>query len=131
MPDAKDLVASGIRHLGSNMYFVNVLPEFYEEVSSLLDRLGRTDLSSQLRNLEIVQRCPCTDIGCASFQVSGSTSPDAFEIAPQPRRSTFTKSVDLNADKGKIKLGLDMLGRITSFEILNRPDVRKQLFRRR
>jgi hypothetical protein len=113
------------------MYFVNQLPEFYEEVNGLCERLGRTDLSSQLRNLEIVQRCPCTDFGCASFQVSGSNSPDGFEIAPQQRRSTFTKSVDLNADKGKVKLGLDQLGRITSFEVLNRPDVRKQLFRRR
>ena len=113
------------------MYFVNQLPEFYVEVNSLLERLVRTDLSSQLRNLEIVQRCPCTDMGCASFQVSGSSSPDAFEIAPQARKSTFTKSVDLNPEKGKIKLALDMLGRITAFEILNRPDVRKQLFRRR
>jgi hypothetical protein len=113
------------------MFFVNAMPEFYEEVNGLLDRLGRTDLSSQLRNLEIVQRCPCTDFGCASFQVSGSSTPDAFEIAPQPKRSTFTKLVDLNAKSGKIKLHLDQLGRITSFEVLNRPDVRKQLFRRR
>jgi hypothetical protein len=113
------------------MYFVNVLPEFYEEVSALLDRLGRTDLSSQLKTLEIVQRCPCTDFGCASFQVSASNTPDAFEIAPQQRRSTFTKSVDLNANNGKIKLSVDSLGRITSFEVLNRPDVRKKLFKRR
>jgi hypothetical protein len=113
------------------MFFVNAMPEFYEEVNALLDRLGRTDLSSQLRNLEIVQRCPCTDYGCASFQVAGSNTPDAFEIAPQPKRSTFTRSVDLNAKNGKIKLGLDQLGRITSFEVLNRPDVRKQLFKRR
>lgn len=113
------------------MFFVNAMPEFYEEVNGLLEKLGRTDLSSQLRNLEIVQRCPCTDFGCASFQVAGSSTPDAFEIAPQPRRSTFAKSVDINSGKGKIKLNLDMLGRITSFEVLNRPDVRKQLFRRR
>jgi hypothetical protein len=113
------------------MYFVNALPEFYEEVSALLDRLGRTDLSSQLRNLEIIQRCPCTDFGCASFQVSGSSTPDSFEVAPQARRSTFTKSVDLKPDNGKIKLTVDQLGRITSFEVLNRPDVRKKLFKRR
>jgi hypothetical protein len=113
------------------MYLINALPEFYEEVSSLLDRLGRADLSAQLKNLEIVQGCPCTDVGCASFQVAGSNSPDSFEIAPQARRSTFTKKLDLNAEKGKIKIGLDQLGRITSFEVLNRPDVRKQLFKRR
>ena len=113
------------------MFLVNVLPEFYEEVFGLLERLGRSDLSSQLRNLEIVQRCPCSDFGCASFQVAGSSTPDAFEIAPQPKRSTFTKSVDLNAKNGKIKLSLDQLSRITSFEVLNRPDVRKQLFKRR
>ena len=113
------------------MYFVNALPEFYEEVHSLLHRLGRKDLSSQLRKLEISQRCPCTDFGCASFQVSGSSPPDSFEPAPGLKRSTFSTSVDLNAENGKIKLSVDQLGRITSFEVLNRPDVRRQLFKRR
>jgi hypothetical protein len=113
------------------MYFTNALPEFYKEVRSLLDRLKRHDLTSQLRELEIIQLCPCTDFGCASFQVSGSSSPDAFEVTGQSRRSTLTKSVDLNAERGKITLGLDQLGRITAFEVLNRPDVRRKLFRAR
>jgi len=110
---------------------MNALPEFYEEVRSLLVRLERNDLASQLRDLEIVQRCPCTDFGCASFKVSGSTLPDMFEMPGQSRRSTFANSVDLKAERGKIKLGLDQLGRITTFEVVNRPDVRRKLHRRR
>jgi hypothetical protein len=111
------------------MNFKDALPEFYEEMSSVLDEMGRSDLSNQLRYLEIVQKCPCTDFGCASFQVSAITTADSFET-PGSRRSFFTKSLTLNT-KGKIKLGLDQLGRITSFEILNRPDIRRQLFKRR
>jgi hypothetical protein len=111
------------------MNFRNALPEFYEEVRSLLVLIERNDLLGQLKNLEIVQRCPCTEIGCASFKVSGSSSPDTFE-QPGPRRSTFTNSLDLNAERGKIILSTDPLGRITTFEVLNRPDVRRKLLRR-
>jgi hypothetical protein len=113
------------------LYFINALPKLYNEVQSLLDRLERKDLSSQLRSLEITQVCPCTDFGCASFQVSGGNLPDSFELAGGPRLSTISSSVDLNAENGKIKVRLDLLGRITAFEILNRPDVRRQLLKRR
>lgn len=111
------------------MFFIKALPEFYEEVFSLLNRLGRNDLSGQLRNLKIVQRCPCTDFGCASFQVQGSSTPDSFETVSGPRPA-LSSTVDLDAEKGRIRVGVDQLGRIKSFEILNRPDVRRQLFKR-
>jgi hypothetical protein len=104
----------------------NALPEFLDEVESLLLRLNRTDLSSQLRSLEIVERCRCGEVGCGSFRVSGASSPDTFEIA-RPRRSTYARSIDLNSEKGKIILALDQLGRITAFDVRNRPDLRKKL----
>ncbi|HSP06932.1 MAG TPA: hypothetical protein VLR94_07125 [Acidobacteriota bacterium] len=110
------------------MNFRNTLPEFYEEVRSLLGGLGRNDLLSQLNDLEIVWCCPCTDPGCASFTVSGSSSPDSFETAG-PRRSASPKSLNLEAKRGKVIVGTDPLGRIRSIEILNRPDVRRKLFR--
>jgi hypothetical protein len=106
--------------------YVKDLPEFYDEMTAVLDEMGRPDLSAQLKYLEIVQKCPCSDGGCASFQVSALTTADSFEI-PGQRRSFFTKSIQLSNVRGKIKLGLDQLGRITSFEILNRPDIRRKL----
>jgi hypothetical protein len=112
------------------MYMKEALPEFYDEMTSILDEMGRPDLSGQLRYLEIVQKCPCSNGGCASFKVSALTTADTFET-PGPKRSFFTKSLELRNARGKIKLGLDQLGRITSFEILNRPDVRKKLLGRR
>lgn len=110
------------------MNFKNSLPEFCEEVRALVLKMDRHDLAGQLKELEITYRCPCTNPGCASFKVSGSGLPDAFEI-PGTRRSTFTPSVDLNAERGKIHLITDQLGRITAFEVLNRPDVRRKLMR--
>jgi hypothetical protein len=119
-----------LAYYNMDMYFKDILPEFIDEIGPILDQMGRSDLSSQLRRLEIVQRCPCSDMGCASMKVSASTTSDSFET-PGPRRSFFTKSLELKDARGKIKLSLDQLGRITAFEILNRPDVRRQLFKRR
>lgn len=110
------------------MRFKSDLPEFHDEVRSLLLQLGRNDLAGQLGSLQIVYRCPCTNYGCASFKVAGSSSPDGFE-GPQPKRSTFTPSVNLNASKGSVTIITDQLGRITAFEVLQRPDVRRKLLR--
>ena len=110
------------------MNFKNSLPEFYEEVRSLLLKAGRNDLAGQLKDLAIVYRCPCTDFGCASFKVSGSGLPDAFEEAG-PKRSTFTPTFNLNAERGRITIITDQLGRINAFEVLRRPDVRRKLMR--
>ncbi len=112
------------------MHFKTKLPEFHDEVASLLERIQRNDLRSQLPYLEIDQRCPCTDFGCASFTVSGSSISDRFESPGERRRMTFTKKLDIKSDRGKIVLNLDQLGRITGFEVLNRNDVRRQLFKR-
>jgi hypothetical protein len=112
------------------MFLREALPEFYDELTSILDEMGRPDLSGQIRYLEIVQKCPCSDGGCASFQVSAHSTADSFET-PGARSSFYTKAIQLTNVRGKIKLGLDQLGRITSFEILNRPDIRKKLLRRR
>lgn len=111
------------------MNFRNSLPEFYEEVRSLLVRMERMDLLGQLKDLEIVQLCPCTEIGCASFKVSGSSSPDVFE-QPGQRRSAFTNMLDLKPERGKVILSTDALGRITTFEVLNRPELRRKLLKR-
>lgn len=111
------------------MNLKNALPEFCDEVRALMLRMDRSDLAGQLKELEIVYRCPCTNAGCASFKVSGSALPDAFE-APGPRHSTFTPSINLNADRGKITVITDQLGRINAFEVLNRPDVRRKLMHR-
>jgi hypothetical protein len=105
------------------------LPEFCEEVRGLMLKLERSDLAVQLKDLEIVWRCPCSEFGCASFKVSGSNQPDAFEIEPR-RRTAGVESADLHPVSGKIIVITDALGRIQAFEVRNRPDVRKRLFSR-
>ena len=111
------------------MKFKSDLPEFYEEVRSLLLKMGRNDLAGQLGALQIVYRCPCTNYGCASFKVAGSNLPDGFE-EPQQKRSVFTPSLNLNAEKGSVTIIVDQLDRITAFEVLRRPDVRRKLLGR-
>src|SRR5262245_7816496 len=108
--------------------FKSDLPQIYEEVHALMLKLHRSDLASQLKDLNIVYICPCTNFGCASFTVAGSNTPDQFEM-PGKTRSTSSGPIDLNAEKGKITIVTDQLGRITGFEILKRPDLRRQVMR--
>lgn len=107
-----------------------LLPEFYEEIRTVLVQTERNDLASQLPELAIVKLCHCDEPGCGSFTVGQAHPPDSFEVVG-PKQSKYVSSLPLKVQKGKISLGLDQLGRITFFEVRNRPDIRRRLFRRR
>lgn len=44
-----------------------VLPKFALELANGLAATGHRDLASAVTNIEIVQRCPCREVGCLTF----------------------------------------------------------------
>ena len=46
---------------------VEVAPEFARELEHLLTEVGRPDLAESVPTLQILGRCPCSDLNCASF----------------------------------------------------------------
>lgn len=101
------------------------LPAFYLEVTELL-RTRRSDLLSQLPDLFITGRCKCGQADCSTFSVEGGRSP--FNLEEQADRGPYlSDAIDLDAETGMVVVDIDHLGRIKSFEILNRFDVYQKL----
>jgi hypothetical protein len=99
------------------MRLIESLPEFSQELTSLLSKAGASGLAAQVDHLEIVARCSCDDAFCASFYT-----------APKPRGSYGPKhrNIALEPDDGMIILDLvDEV--IVNVEVIDRPDVRSRL----
>lgn len=94
-----------------------VLPSLAIELHQLLVAAGENDLSEQVDNLQLFDRCGCGDDFCASFY----TQPK-----PQGGYPPGYETIDLDAEKGMILVDI-VKGSIAHVEILNRDDIRDEL----
>jgi hypothetical protein len=66
-----------------------VLPEFAIELANGLASTGHHDLALAVTDIEIVQRCPCREVGCLTFYaVAKSEAPppdDCQRVIPPVR----------------------------------------------
>ena len=49
------------------MKLTSVLPDFASELSRGLADLGHPDLAGTIADVEIVELCPCSELGCVTF----------------------------------------------------------------
>jgi hypothetical protein len=104
-----------------------VLPEFYQEVEELFRKQGLKDLLEQLPDLEVSGRCNCGDSFCSTFYVKPLRQLNIVE--ENIIGVKHGETIDLGAEKGMVIIDLDNFGRLTTFEVLYRPDVERQLAR--
>lgn len=50
-----------------SMKLANILPGFARELSEELAAMGYHDLAAAISDVEIVERCACTEPGCVTF----------------------------------------------------------------
>jgi len=94
-----------------------VLPALASELEQLLTEEGESDLSAQVSELNIVDRCRCGDDFCATFYT---------EPRPKGRYGSGHRNIALEPSKGM--LILDVVGsRIACVEVLYRDEIRKAL----
>ncbi len=99
------------------MRLIDSLPDFSQELVSLLSKAGAPNLAEQVAQLHMVARCSCDGELCASFYT-----------APKPRGSYGPqhRNVALEPTDGMIILDLvDEI--IVNVEVIDRPDVRSKL----
>jgi hypothetical protein len=94
-------------------------PQFREELRQLLDQAGHPNLALQIATLQVVERCPCRDLACASF----------YTVPPHRTLFRFGRggyTIHLAPTRGA--LSIDVLDRrIVAVEVLNRPDLWDEL----
>lgn len=95
----------------------DVFPDFVDELVELVEASMRPELAEQIPTLDVVDRCRCGHRNCAHFYTaprpSGAYPPGRTNVALRPRRGLIV---------------LDVLeNRIVGVEVLERPDVKKQL----
>lgn len=98
------------------IFLRTALPELAAELEHLLRGEGKAELADQVPGLEIVGRCRCGDGFCSTFYTRGSANacnPIPETIALEPRHGV----IHVDAISGKI----------TSVEVLYRPDVEEKL----
>jgi Protein of unknown function (DUF2283) len=101
------------------------LPVFYAELERGLRDAALTALLAQLPELEILDRCGCDESGCATFRVKPSRDLNAIEQNVIGVR--YGSSYPVNAIAGMVVLDTDNFGRVVGIEVLDRPDVAKEL----
>lgn len=94
------------------------MPKFAAEFERLLVAGGYAELAKQVPVLRIVDRCRCGDDFCSTFYT---------EPKPQGSYGAGHENIELDAERGMIILDV-VKGRIMCVEVLNRDDVRRELF---
>jgi hypothetical protein len=99
------------------MHLSEVLPEFSSELENGLNAEGRHDLAKQIGKLELLDRCRCGDEFCATFHT-----------LPKQDRTEHASRVErlIPPVRGLTEI-LVVDGRLASFEVLFRPDIRQRL----
>lgn len=104
-------------HDTSQLLLQDVLPSLADEMEALLTKANELELSSQVVELKIVDRCRCEDDFCASFY----TQPKPIEGYGPGHRN-----VVLRPEKGMLVLDV-VASRIMYVEVLNRDEIRKAI----
>ena len=95
----------------------DVLGEFAQELTSLLDEQGETDLAAQVPHLRLFERCRCGDDFCATVYT-----------APRPKGAWGPEHENVALDPVNGFLILDVVNRaIVSIEVLYRDDIRAEV----
>ena len=95
-----------------------VLPALSKELHDLLEKEGRTDLVAQVEELPLMERCRCGDNFCSTFYT-----------APRPNGGYGLSHYNLELEPRIGMIILDLVDdEIRCIEILNRPDVQRELF---
>lgn len=95
----------------------DVLPELAEELRTLLETDGQSQLAAQILSLRIIDRCRCGDDFCAMFYT-----------APKPKGAYGTKHETIALDAGDGYLNVDVNdGKIVCVEVLYRNEIRHKL----
>jgi hypothetical protein len=105
--------------------FSSVLPQFAAEVASALAR-EHPELASQVDGLRIGSFCGCSDPACMTFDVPGRRRSDyGFSIELEELSGLVLVDV---AEPGRVRGALGgSQPRIIGIEVLERPDLRKQV----
>ncbi len=93
------------------------LPEFAQELESLLLASKEPELATQIPETQIVRRCDCEDDFCATFYTN-------FEPSDRPYKDAHC--LELDPKEGMIILDV-VSGRLACVEVLFRVDVRTRL----
>jgi major membrane immunogen (membrane-anchored lipoprotein) len=97
----------------------DVLPELAEELRTLLEKDGESQLAAQISSLHIVDRCRCGDDFCATFYT-----------APKPKGAYGAKheTIALDIEDGYLNVDVND-GKIVCVEVLYRDEIRDKLLR--
>ena len=109
------------------MRLQTALPSFYAELHAALVDPDDTEVRQQLASLEITGRCDCDTPDCATFYVAPSRPLNAVEQNVIGIR--HGRSIPLESLEGLIVVDVDNFGRVTTIEVLDRPDVVTELTR--
>lgn len=109
------------------MKLQEALPGFYGELTEALGKQGLPALVEQLPGLEIKHRCPCDELGCGTFAVEAKRELNVVE--QNVIGSRYEESFEIDDINGMVVLDVDNFGRLISIEILDRPDINKELER--
>jgi hypothetical protein len=94
-----------------------LFPAFAAELQELTERLGRSDIAEQLRDLPVLSRCTCAQRNCAHF----------YTAAP-PLGSYPTGHSNLLVPATSGLVVLDVVdSRVVAVEVLDRFDVKSVL----
>ena len=95
----------------------DVFPEFCEELVTLARRSSQPELADEIPELPVVDRCRCGQLDCAHFYTAQP---------PDGAYGPGHKNLQLSSESGLIVLDI-VGGGIVAVEVLDRPDVRRQL----
>ena len=96
---------------------LEVMPSLAKELEELLAETGYAELSGQVRELRIVDRCRCGDDFCATFYTQ-----------PRPSGSWGLNHYTVPLDPSQGTLNIDVVGdKIACVEVLYRDEIRKVL----
>jgi len=111
------------------MRLQTALPSFYAELDAAMLDHEEADVRQQLASLEITGRCECDQLDCATFHVAPSRMLNAVEQNVIGVR--HGRSIPLDSVPGLVVVDVDNFGRVTTIEVLDRPDVSTELTRLR
>ena len=117
MPGVR-LLLSGLEiDMLSQPFVKQVMPEFAEELRTLLEQDNEVGLAEQVSNLRIVDRCRCEENSCATFYT-----------VPKPKGAWGAGHENIVLDVAEGMLVLDVVDKkIVCVEVLDRDDVRQKL----
>ena len=96
-----------------------VLPDLSNELKTLLEKESNFHLAESIDLLRIYEKCECDETSCASFYT-----------VPKPNGAYGIEHESLMLDANEGLLILDLVENEIKFvEILNRPEIRKNLIK--